>query len=140
MRRLIEIMPNTLQLIAASVHANGAADQTALHVANDVDPRTLTLTGVERIELHFPKFTDGRAYSQAYLLRRRLGFTGDLRATGDVLVDQVLQMQRSGFSSAVLRADQNLEHAQAQLARFASFYQGDAAHPQPLFDAQGATA
>jgi len=111
-----------------------------LQIANDVDPRTIDLAGVERIELQFPKFTDGRAYSQAYLLRRRLGFTGDLRATGDVLVDEVLQMQRSGFSSAVLRADQSLAHAQAQLTRFAHFYQGDAAHPQPLFKAQGAAA
>jgi uncharacterized protein (DUF934 family) len=95
---------------------------------------------VDRIHLHFPKFTDGRAYSQAYLLRRRLGFAGDIRATGDVLVDQLLQMQRSGFSSAVLRADQNLFHAQRQLAHFANFYQGDAMQVQPLFAAEEATA
>jgi len=111
-----------------------------LQITNDVDPRTIDLVGVERIELQFPKFTDGRAYSQAYLLRRRLGLTGDLRATGDVLVHEVLQMQRSGFSSAVLRADQSLAHAQSQLSRFARFYQGDAAHPQPLFVPDGATA
>jgi len=111
-----------------------------LQVANDVDPRSLTLQGIDRIELHFPKFTDGRAYSQAYLLRRRLGFMGDLRATGDVLVDQVQQMQRSGFSSAVLRSDQNLEAAQRQLTRFGQFYQGDAEHAQPLFTATGAHA
>jgi len=111
-----------------------------LQVANDVDPRTLALDGVQRIDLHFPKFTDGRAYSQAYLLRRRLGFTGDLRATGDVLVDEVLQMQRSGFSSAVLRADQNLAHANAQLKRFFSFYQGDAVHSQPIFATPGVSA
>jgi uncharacterized protein (DUF934 family) len=41
------------------------------------------------VELHFPKFTDGRAYSQAFLLRRRLGFSGEIRAIGDVLVDQL---------------------------------------------------
>jgi len=115
-----------------------ASGQNVLQVANDVDPRSLTLQGVERIELHFPKFADGRAYSQAYLLRRRLGFAGDLRATGDVLVDQVQQMQRSGFTSAVLRPDQDLQAAQRQLTRFGSFYQGDAAHAQPLFAAAGA--
>jgi uncharacterized protein (DUF934 family) len=93
----------------------------------------LLLTGVDCIELHFPKFTDGRAYSQAYLLRRRLGFTGELRATGDVLVDQLQQLQRSGFSSAVLRDDQSLAAGERQLARFEGFYQGDAMHPQPLF-------
>jgi uncharacterized protein (DUF934 family) len=126
-------MNNTMKLIAAHAYEAGATGPKALKIANDADPRQLALEGVACIELMFPKFTDGRAYSQAYLLRRRLGFTGDLRATGDVLVDQVLLMQRSGFSSAVLRADQNLAHAQAQLTQFASFYQGDAAHPQPLF-------
>jgi uncharacterized protein (DUF934 family) len=132
-------MSNTLLLIAGHANAAGAAGLNSLQVANDVDARTLALDGIERIDLHFPKFTDGRAYSQAYVLRRRLGFTGDIRATGDVLVDQVLLMQRSGFSSAVLRADQNLAHAQAQLTRYGQFYQGDAAHPQPLF-APGDTA
>jgi uncharacterized protein (DUF934 family) len=100
---------------------------------NTVDPRTLALAGVDRIDLHFPKFTDGRAYSQAFLLRRRLGFTGEIRATGDVLVDQVLQMERTGFDAAELRADQNLAHAQAQLQCFDGFYQGDAVTVHPAF-------
>jgi uncharacterized protein (DUF934 family) len=78
------------------------------------------------ISLSFPKFTDGRAYSQAALLRGRLGATGPLIATGDVLVDQVLQMARCGFSHAILRADQSLEAAQRQLARYSRFYQVDA--------------
>ena len=133
-------MKNTLVLISPDAHAKAATDAHVIDVANDVDPRTLTLDGVTRINLHFPKFTDGRAFSQAYLLRRRLDFKGDIRATGDVLVDQVLQMQRSGFSSAVLRADQNLDHAQRQLERFAGFYQGDAAQAQPQFTSHGATA
>ena len=117
----IQAMSNTLKLIAACEAPTGATGLNVLQIANDVDPRTIDLAGVDRVDLHFPKFTDGRASSQAYLLRRRLGFTGDLRATGDVLVDEVLQMQRSGFSSAVLRADQNLAHAQTQLTRFARF-------------------
>lgn len=133
-------MPNTLTLIATSAYESIAAGQNVLKIANDADVSTVAWQGVDCIELNFPKFTDGRAYSQAYLLRRRLGFTGDLRATGDVLVDQVLQMQRSGFSSAVLRADQNLAAAQRQLARFEGFYQGDAEHPQPLFANTGASS
>lgn len=108
-------------------------DGSVLVLANDVDPRTLDLRGVRRVDLQFPKFTDGRAYSQAYLLRRRLDFQGEIRATGDVLADQVQQMQRSGFDSAVLRADQNRETAQRQLARYADFYQGDAVTPAPHF-------
>jgi uncharacterized protein (DUF934 family) len=88
----------------------------------------------DRIDLNFPKFTDGRAYSQAFLLRRRLGFKGELRATGDVLVDQLQLMQRSGFDSAVLRADQSLAHgAAANLGFSPDFYQGDAVQPLPSF-------
>lgn len=104
-----------------------------LTVPNDADPRTLNLAGVQRVDLHFPAFTDGRAYSQAYLLRRRLGFQGDIRATGDVLADQLPLMARSGFTEALLRADQDLASAQRQLSRFPEYYQGDAVQPQPRF-------
>jgi uncharacterized protein (DUF934 family) len=106
-----------------------------LQLSNTQDPRDIALEGVQRIDLHFPKFTDGRAFSQAFLLRRRLKFQGEIRATGDVLVDQLLQMQRVGFDVAVLRADQDIATAQAQLSRFAAFYQGDAVHTAPHFAA-----
>ena len=131
---------NTLELIPSDAAAKTPAGLRVVTLANDADPSTLALDGITRIELNFPKFTDGRAFSQAYLLRRRLNFRGDIRATGDVLVDQLLQIQRSGFSSAVLRADQNLAHAQRQLTHFAGFYQGDAAQPQPQFVLHGAAA
>jgi len=104
-----------------------------LALANDVDPRTLNLSGVNRIDLQFPKFTDGRAYSQAFLLRRRLGFSGELRATGDVLIDQLVQMQRTGFDVAVLKAGVDASAAQRQFERFAGFYQGSAVETQPQF-------
>ena len=104
-----------------------------IQVPNDADPRSLNLFGVERIDLNFPKFSDGRAFSQAFLLRRRLGFTGEIRATGDVLIDQLVQMKRSGFNAAVLRADQNPAYAKAQFDRFPAFYQGDAVTPNPQF-------
>jgi len=91
------------------------------------------LDGIECIHLNFPKFTDGRAYSQAFLLRRRMGFKGDIRATGDVLIDQLVQMQRSGFSSAVLREGVDASAAQRQFERYAAFYQGDAVTTAPLF-------
>lgn len=115
----------------ASVHT--------LRLANDVDPAASDLSGVQAVELHFPKFSDGRAFSQAFLLRRRLGFTGDLVATGDVLVDQLAQMQRSGFSQAVLRADQPVDLAHRVLAAHPGLsvgrYQGDAREPAPHFKA-----
>jgi uncharacterized protein (DUF934 family) len=118
----------------AAAGANRALDPAkVLSLANDADPLAQVLDGVDRIELNFPKFTDGRAFSQAYLLRRRLGFTGELRAVGDVLIDQLAQMQRSGFDCAVLRADQDASLAQSQLDRYGAFYQGDAVFSAPLF-------
>lgn len=126
-------MKNTIKLIATSAHSERATGLKVIELLNEADPRTLALEGVARIDLQFPKFTDGRAYSQAFLLRRRLGFQGELRATGDVLVDQLQLLQRSGFDSAVLRADQDLAMAQRQLAHFDGFYQGDAVDPHPLF-------
>ncbi|HEY9096398.1 MAG TPA: DUF934 domain-containing protein [Hydrogenophaga sp.] len=104
-----------------------------LALANDVDPRGADLNGVTTVLLNFPSFSDGRAFSQAFLLRRRLGFAGDICATGDVLVDQLQQMQRSGFTQAVLRADQDRAVGERQLARFPAFYQGDAVDTTPRF-------
>jgi uncharacterized protein (DUF934 family) len=128
-------MPNTITFIAAHAIKKGAAALNTLQIANDTDVDTLQdqLASADAVELHFPKFTDGRAYSQAVQLRRRLGFTGDIRATGDVLIDQLVQMQRTGFSSAVLRDDQDAVHGQKLLTQYAAFYQGDASQAQPGF-------
>lgn len=106
-----------------------------VHLANDADPFALRerLHEIERIDLDFPNFTDGRAFSQAYLLRRRLGFKGDLRATGDVLIDQLVQMQRTGFSSAVLKEGVDPADARRQFERFGGYYQADAEVTAPVF-------
>ena len=119
----------SLQFISSTAHSN-APDGLAL--ANDADAHAVAFDNVQRIDLHFPKFTDGRAFSQAFILRRR-GYEGDIRAHGDVLIDQLVQMQRSGFTSVVLRDDQNAEHGKKLLSHYPSFYQGDAVHPQPHF-------
>ena len=129
-----------MKLIASYALPAEAEGLNVIQLANDVDPRTLALAGVDRIDLDFPKFTDGRAFSQAFLLRRRLGFKGEIRATGDVLIDQLLQMQRCGFDTAVLRADQNLDFAQRQFDRYQGFYQGDAVASQPHFAAGAGVA
>ena len=122
-----------MKLIANNDHSTLGKGQKTLEIPNEADPRAFDLAGVARIDLHFPKFTDGRAYSQAFLLRRRLGFRGEIRATGDVLIDQLVQMQRSGFDAAVLREGVDASAAQRQFERFTAFYQGDAIHPQPHF-------
>lgn len=125
-------MEQTLKILSAQAHAEEAATGV-LQLPNDADPLTVSLEGVQRVELHFPKFTDGRAFSQAYLLRRRLRFAGDIRATGDVLIDQLVQMQRTGFSSAVLKEGKDVADAERQFARYAEYYQGDAFIQQPHF-------
>ena len=126
-----------MKLIAASAHPESATGQNVIEMANDADPLLLTLAGVDRIDLSFPKFTDGRAFSQAFLLRRRLDFKGEIRALGDVLVDQLAQMERSGFDVAVLRADQDMDVARRVLADYPGYgvgkYQGDAVDIRPHF-------
>ena len=124
-------MKPTIELFKADSFS--ADEAGTLTLANDADPREALLDGIHTVVLQFPAFTDGRAFSQAFLLRRRLGFTGQIRAVGDVLVDQLQQMQRSGFTQAVLRADQRIELGQRQLARYDAFYQGDAVDTSPIF-------
>lgn len=126
-------MQQTLKLLYVAEHEADATGAQVLVLSNDAEAVDASLEGITRIDLHFPKFTDGRAYSQAVMLRRRRGFTGEIRATGDVLVDQLVQLQRTGFTSAVLRADQDVAHVQRQFERFPGFYQGDAVKAQPLF-------
>ena len=130
-----------MKLIAANSYIHLVERQSdtknRIKLANSDDPRDISLVGVESIELNFPKFTDGRAFSQAFLLSRRLGFKGEIVATGDVLIDQLAQMQRSGFTVAVLRDDQALSVAERVLAAYPGFdlgaYQGDAVHVSPHF-------
>ena len=121
-----------MKILSFQEHLPGT-DASIISLANDADPRAVSLEGVKRIDLHFPKFTDGRAYSQAFLLRRRLGFQGEIRATGDVLIDQLVAMARTGFDVAVLREGVDASAAQRQFDRFPAFYQGSAVDTQPLF-------
>ena len=122
-----------MKIIANNDHSTLDNGQNVMKLVNTEDPYLVDLGGVDRVDLEFPKFTDGRAFSQAFLLRRRLGFAGEIRATGDVLIDQLVQMQRSGFDSAVLREDVDAAHAQRQFDRYSAFYQGDAVTAEPLF-------
>lgn len=127
-------MEQTITLIAHGQTSPGVdAAATEIDIMGDVNPRDVNLAGIDRVNLHFPKFTDGRAYSQAFLLRRRLKYKGEIRAHGDVLIDQLVQMQRAGFDSAVLRADQDVALAQRQFDRFGSYYQGDTVDVAPHF-------
>ncbi|HET7527311.1 MAG TPA: DUF934 domain-containing protein [Burkholderiaceae bacterium] len=112
-----------------------AALPVGVTIANTIDVETLIdqLPRWSMLALQFPKWTDGRAYSQARLLRSRLRYAGEVRATGEVLVDMAPLMQRNGFDAALLRADQSLDAARRALRFFVGHYQGDVRHSQPLF-------
>lgn len=112
-----------------------ARGDVGVWLAPDEDPATLVdaFDELARIAVDFPKFTDGRGYSTAALLRRRHGWTGELRAIGDVLVDQVFYLRRSGFDALALRAGQDTEVARRQLRVFSVAYQTAADATLPAF-------
>jgi uncharacterized protein (DUF934 family) len=85
------------------------------------------------IALQFPTFSDGRALSQAVVLRRRLGFAGELRAVGDVIRDLVFWLGRCGFDSIVPRQDQSLEACQQALDELTVAYQAAADDHTPVW-------
>jgi uncharacterized protein (DUF934 family) len=85
------------------------------------------------IAVDFPKFADGRGYSIAYNLRARHGYTGELRAVGDVLRDQLFYMQRVGFNSFAVRADRDVNDALKGLSDFSESYQQSWDKKNPLF-------
>jgi uncharacterized protein (DUF934 family) len=106
-----------------------------LKLGNDQDVEQLTddLSRLSLVVLHFPKWTDGRAYTQARLLRARYHFEGEVRATGEVVVDMMPLLARNGFDAVALRADQSIDIAEQTLGFFGGHYQGDANDNRPLF-------
>jgi uncharacterized protein (DUF934 family) len=91
------------------------------------------LASLQLVAVRFPKFTDGRGYSTAALLRTRHGFRGELRAFGDVGRDQLFYLARCGFDSFSLPAHRDPHAALAGLSDFSVRYQGSVDDPVPLF-------
>lgn len=85
------------------------------------------------VAIHFPVFTDGRGYTLARLLRERYAVTSEIRAVGDVLIDQLFYMRRCGFDAFTLREDQLLEPAIKALNAFSLSYQPGVDICEPLF-------
>lgn len=109
--------------------------QLGVWLASDERPEALKddLQPFQVIAVDFPKFADGRGYSIAYNLRARLGYTGELRAIGDVLRDQLFYMQRVGFNAFAVRADKNIHDALKGLSDFSEKYQSSWDEKNPLF-------
>ena len=99
------------------------------------DPASIAgdLAHLALIAVHFPKFTDGRGYSIARLLRQRYGYAGPLRAVGDVLRDQMFYMLRCGFDSFALKHDAQVEGALSAYRDFTEAYQTSVDRTVPLF-------
>ena len=119
--------------------AQGTADYKPVGVilSNDTDIEVLEADTpkLALVVLQFPKWVDGRAYSQARILRSRYRFQGEIRATGDVLVDMMQLLSRTGFDAVTLRADQDRAAAERALGFFAArgFYQGAVEATKPVF-------
>lgn len=89
----------------------------------DLDELVPYLDRLSVVALVFPTFRDGRAYSQARLLRERHGYKGELRATGQVLRDQFVLMLRAGFDAFEVKKDADAEAFAATVKRYTVFYQ-----------------
>jgi uncharacterized protein (DUF934 family) len=100
------------------------SNATAVRLEPDDDARALIpfLDRLTLIEVAFPKYRDGRGYSSARILREA-GYTGELRAQGDVLVDQIAFMRRCGFDSFAPEASLNPEAVARALSTYDQFYQ-----------------
>jgi uncharacterized protein (DUF934 family) len=123
-------MPKLINRLGDLIQANAAATETlTLTVATEVEAIVADLLRYKTIEITFDAFTDGRGYSTAKLLRDRYGFTGELRAVGDVTIDQLFYLSRCGFNSFALRDDQDIASAKASLNAFSTGYQKS--HPIP---------
>lgn len=104
-----------------------------LDAGEEVEDIASDLDKFQVIALNFPVFTDGRHFSTARLLRQRYGYTGEIRAIGDVLRDQLFFMKRCGFDAYAVRADRDPFDALEGLKDFSETYQGAADDPRPLF-------
>ena len=109
------------------------AGRFELAIANDVDVESIgdVIARFEGVILDFPSFKDGRAYSQARLMRERLGYKGEIRAAGEVLCDQALFMLRAGFDSLDI-GEGNADGFLAAIGAYSRFYQRAADGSTPI--------
>lgn len=104
-----------------------------LEAGEEIEEIADQLEHFQVIALNFPAFTDGRHSSTAYMLRTRYGYTGEVRAIGDVLRDQMFALKRCGFDAFAVREDKDPYDALKGLDDFSEVYQASADQPLPLF-------
>jgi len=121
------------QAEGAAVLDEGRALGVRLEPHERVEDLAYDLPRIAVVALAFPKFRDGRAYSAAVLLRRRLGFQGEVRAVGDVLRDQAFEMVRCGFDGFVPADGSGAQDWAAAAGRYRHVYQAAADARAPAF-------
>lgn len=118
--------------LAAFLASPGAVTTVRLEPADDARALLPHLNGLTLIEVSFPSFRDGRGYSAARILREG-GYAGELRAAGDVLVDQLPLMRRCGFDSFAPEAEIDAGVLDAALTRYDDVYQNAADGRVPVW-------
>ncbi|WP_059411755.1 DUF934 domain-containing protein [Cupriavidus basilensis] len=117
--------------LAMKARLRQRAHPVAVYLAPDADPELLLEpganvidpAGIAHLAIDFPVYTDGRGYSLAQLLRTQYGWTGELRAVGDVMIDTVHYMARCGFDSFAIKPSHDPRAALEALGTFTVHYQ-----------------
>lgn len=99
----------------------------------DLEAVAAALSAASLIAIRFPKFTDGRGYSLARLLRQRYGYAGELRAIGDINREQLMYLERCGFDAFELKAGRSIEDALSAFEELPTRYQSAADSAVPIW-------
>lgn len=131
---MVEVSVSDEPAVTLDAFLEGQTNATAVRLESGDDARALIphLDRIALIEVGFPTFRDGRGYSSARVLREA-GYQGELRAEGDVLVDQVPFMRRCGFDSFAPAKPLDPEVLERSLARYDNVYQRAADGAVPVW-------
>lgn len=121
------------QSFAAALHDRRGGLGVKISVSDPLQDLAPHLSCLRLIAIEFLQATDGRGFSSARLLRERFGFTGQLRAVGEVSRDQMFYLLRCGFDAFLLESEGELEGALSAYAEFSDSYQAAADQPLPLY-------
>ena len=124
---------DTWQTKKAELIAHNGKVGLLLNGDAELDDFAEELTDIDLIAINFPKFADSRGYSLARLIRERTAYSGEIRAVGDVLRDQLFYLHRCGFNAFVIREDRDVEDALNAFQDFTVTYQADVHDERPIY-------